>query len=76
MGFPDVGPDFTLASNVTLTRPHGFIFEVPAEVDGQSDRQPITAAGRFAHEAVSFDPDEGILYLTEDNFSDGSAFKR
>ena len=23
------------------------------------DRQPITRAGRFAHEAVSFDPDEG-----------------
>ena len=54
---PDVGPDFTGASNVPLTKPHGFIFEVPA--GGQSDRQPITQAGRFAHEAVAFDPQDG-----------------
>ena len=71
---PDVGPDFTGASNVTLEKRHGFIFEVPA--DGQSDRQPITAAGRFAHEAVAFDPREGILYLTEDNFGFPSGFYR
>jgi secreted PhoX family phosphatase len=71
---PDVGPDFTRASNVPLHRPHGFIFEVPA--DGQSTRQPITRAGRFAHEAVAFDPVEGILYLTEDNFGFPSGFYR
>ncbi len=71
---PDVGADFTGASNVPLTEPHGFVFEVPA--DGQSDRQPITQAGRFAHEAVSFDPHDGILYLTEDNFGFPSGFYR
>jgi secreted PhoX family phosphatase len=71
---PDVGPDFTGTSNVPLTRPHGFVFEVPA--GGQSDRQPITQAGRFAHEAVSFDPKAGILYLTEDNFAFPSGFYR
>jgi uncharacterized protein len=71
---PDVGPDFTGASNVTLEKPHGYIFEVPA--DGQSNRQPITAAGRFAHEAVAFDPRDGILYLTEDNFGFPSGFYR
>jgi len=27
---PDVGNDFTGASNIALTQPHGFIFEVPA----------------------------------------------
>lgn len=63
---PDVGPDFTGVSNVTLQQRHGFIYEVPA--GGQSNREPITAAGRFAHEAAAFDPGEGILYLTEDNF--------
>ena len=63
---PDVGPDFTGVSNVPLTKPHGFIYEVP--VDGPSDGQPITAAGRFAHEAVVFDPQHGVLYLTEDDF--------
>lgn len=71
---PDVGPDFTNASNVPLTKPHGYIFEVPA--DGQSTRKPITQAGRFAHEAVSFDPVGGALYLTEDNFGFASGFYR
>jgi uncharacterized protein len=71
---PDVGPDFTNVSNVPLTQRHGFIFEVPA--GGQSSREPITQAGRFAHEAVAFDPVEGILYLTEDNFEFASGFYR
>jgi secreted PhoX family phosphatase len=71
---PDVGPDFTGASNTSLQRPHGYIFEVPA--GGQSNRQPIRSAGRFAHEAVAFDPLGGILYLTEDNFGFPSGFYR
>lgn len=71
---PDVAPDFTGAPNVTLTKPHGFVFEVPA--GGQSSREPITRAGRFAHEAVAFDPRDGVLYLTEDNFGFPSGFYR
>jgi uncharacterized protein len=71
---PDVGPDFTGASNVTLQQRHGFIYEVPA--GGQSNRQPITSAGRFAHEAAAYSPDEGIVYLTEDNFSFPSGLYR
>jgi secreted PhoX family phosphatase len=71
---PDVGPDFTGVSNITLTKPHGYIFEVP--VEGVSGGEPVTAAGRFPHEAVAFDPDEGILYLTEDNFAFPSGFYR
>jgi uncharacterized protein len=71
---PDVGPDFTGVSNVPLTKPHGFIFEVPA--GGQSNRQPITSAGRFAHEAGAWNPKERALYLTEDNFGFPSGFYR
>jgi uncharacterized protein len=71
---PDVGPDFTGVSNVPLTQPHGFIFEVPA--GGESSREPVTAAGRFAHEAVAFDPFRGALYLTEDNFGFPSGLYR
>ena len=71
---PDVGPDFTNASNVSLTQRHGFIFEVPA--GGQSNRQPITSAGRFAHEAAAYSPDEGMVYLTEDNFGFPSGLYR
>ncbi len=76
---PDVGPDFTGTSNVPLTKPHGYVFEVPASHlpgEGQSNRQPIRSAGRFAHEAVSFDPNGGHLYLTEDNFGFPSGFYR
>ena len=76
---PDVGPDFTGASNVPLTKPHGYVFEVPVSHmpgEGQSNRKPITHAGRFAHEAVSFDPKGGHLYLTEDNFGFPSGFYR
>jgi len=71
---PDVGPDFTGTSNVTLEQRHGFIYEVP--VGGQSNRQPITSAGRFAHEAAAYSPDEGIVYLTEDNFAYPSGLYR
>jgi hypothetical protein len=71
---PDVGPDFTGASNIALTEPHGFLFEVP--VDGDASAEPITAAGRFAHEAAAFDPANGILYMTEDNFGFPSGFYR
>jgi secreted PhoX family phosphatase len=71
---PDVGPDFTGVSNAPLTKPHGFIFEVPA--GGLAEPQPIRSAGRFSHESVAYDPREGILYLTEDNFGFASGFYR
>lgn len=71
---PDVGPDFTGVSNIPLEQRHGFIFEVP--VDGEASGQPVTNAGRFAHEAVAFDPGRGVLYLTEDNFGFPSGFYR
>lgn len=71
---PDVGPDFTGAPNVTLTQPHGYLFEVPA--GGQSTRVPIRSAGRFAHEAAAPDPISGAVYLTEDNFGFPAGFYR
>ena len=71
---PDVGADFTTVPNTPLTQPHGFIFEVPA--GGQGSREPITDAGRFAHEAAALDPHEGVLYLTEDNFGFPSGLYR
>lgn len=71
---PDVGPDFTNAPNTALRERHGFVFEVP--LDGRATGEPIHSAGRFAHEAVSFDPTDGYLYLTEDNFGFPSGFYR
>ena len=36
--------------------------------------EPITHAGRFAHESVAWDPKRGALYLSEDNFAFPSGF--
>ncbi|MEO1059943.1 MAG: alkaline phosphatase PhoX [Actinomycetota bacterium] len=69
----DVGDDFTGQSNDGLA-PHGYVFEVPAR--GESDRVPIRAAGRFAHEAAAVDPHTGYVYLTEDNFNFPSGLYR
>ncbi len=71
---PDVGPDFTGGSNLTLTKRHGFLFEVPA--GGHSTREPITKAGRFAHEAIAVDAHSGAIYMTEDNFGFPAGFYR
>jgi uncharacterized protein len=46
-----------------LEKPHGFVFEVPA--DGASKAQALTALGQFKHEAALVDAD-GTVYLTED----------
>ena len=50
-------------------RPHGYIFEVPA--DGKASAEPYRAMGRFIHEAVAVDPDTGIVYETEDQVTAG-----
>ena len=47
-------------------RPHGFVFEVPSQATGLVDPVPLTAMGRFVHEAAIVDPRTGIVYLTED----------
>lgn len=71
---PDVAADFTGVSNVALQKRHGFIFEVPT--DGVAEPTPIMSAGRFSHESVAYDPRDGALYLTEDNFGFASGFYR
>ena len=43
---------------------HGWVFEVPAR--GNSEARPIKGMGRFTHEAISFDPASGVIYMTED----------
>ncbi|MEO1168793.1 MAG: alkaline phosphatase PhoX [Pseudomonadota bacterium] len=48
-------------------RYHGFVFETPSSATGLIEPVPLTAMGRFVHEAVAVDPDTGIVYLTEDS---------
>jgi secreted PhoX family phosphatase len=47
-------------------RAHGWVFEVPSAAKGLVDPVPLTAMGRFVHEAAIVDPRTGIVYLTED----------
>ncbi|MBA4007814.1 MAG: phosphatase [Erythrobacter sp.] len=49
-----------------LEQNHGWVFEVPASARGLVDAVPLTAMGRFNHEAAAVDPATGIVYLTED----------
>ena len=51
-------------STEAVERPHGYVFDVPAT--GMGDPRPITALGRFQHEAAAVDASTGIVYLTED----------
>ncbi len=51
------------------TKPHGYIFEVPAF--GTPTRLPLTAMGRFVHEALAVDPVTGFVYETEDRTPSG-----
>ncbi len=48
-------------------KPHGFVFEVPANATGPVDAVPLKAMGRFVHEAAAVDPETDIVYLTEDS---------
>lgn len=49
-----------------IGKSHGYIFEVSANTNGLVDPLPLTAMGRFNHEAAAVDPKTGIVYLTED----------
>ena len=53
---------------------HGWVFEVPAAADGPVAPVPLTAMGRFRHEAAAVDPVTGTVYLTEDR-DDGLLYR-
>ena len=55
------------ADGTNATKDHGWVFEVDPHAPGNNvDPTPLTALGRFAHEAVAIDPRRGHAYLTED----------
>jgi secreted PhoX family phosphatase len=57
-----------------LTLSHGYSFEVPAKSDKLHRAVPLTAMGRFNHEAAGVDPATGIVYMTEDR-GDGLLYR-
>ena len=66
--FDDPGTSFERGKIVHHEKRHGYIFEVPAGLDGLADPVPLTAMGRFEHEAAAANPASGAIYLTEDRF--------
>ncbi|AXK32870.1 DUF839 domain-containing protein [Streptomyces armeniacus] len=50
------------------TKDHGFIFEVAFGNGHRTVPEPLTAMGRFQHEAIAIDPGTGVVYETEDAF--------
>ncbi|MFB4305750.1 alkaline phosphatase PhoX [Actinomadura sp. GTD37] len=50
------------------TKDHGFIFEVDPYRRDRTVPEPLTAMGRFQHEAIAVDPRDGTVYETEDAF--------
>ncbi|MCH7821324.1 MAG: DUF839 domain-containing protein [Proteobacteria bacterium] len=52
--------------NTIREKPHGYVFEVPANAAGLVEPRPITAMGRFEHEAAAVHEASGIVYMTED----------
>jgi hypothetical protein len=58
-----------------LALDHGYNFEVPASAEMRlADPVPLSAMGRFYHEAVAVDPRSGIVYQTEDR-GDGLIYR-
>lgn len=50
---------------LNVTQKHGYNFEIPAK--GEMIKPlPLTAMGRFRHEAIAVDPQTGYIYQTED----------
>ncbi len=58
-----------------IEKMHGYVFEVPASAAMEiTTPRPITAMGRFRHEACCMDPRTGVVYLTEDR-EDGLIYR-
>ena len=53
-------------ASTSISKNHGYIFEVPALTQGLVAPVPLKEMGRFNHEAACVDPRTGIVYLTED----------
>jgi len=56
------------AGTAGYAKDHGFIFEVHPTDPHRTGAVPLTAMGRFQHEAVAIDPHNGVVYETEDAF--------
>ncbi len=58
-----IGPSH---ANIPRERRHGYVFEVPSQSTAPTKPIPLTAMGRFEHEAAAVNPGSGVVYLSED----------
>ena len=73
------GEETIAGRNRGFEQPHGYLFEVPLHRGPEDSPHsgPLTAMGRFAHEAAATDERTGIVYETEDPGSGrGAGFYR
>jgi secreted PhoX family phosphatase len=56
------------AGTAGYAKDHGYIFEVDPVDPRRTGAVPLTAMGRFQHEAIAVDPRRGVVYETEDAF--------
>ncbi len=63
---PSVRTNSSGAKTGGFPKRHGYCFEVPASANAEVAPVPLTAMGRFVHEAVAVDRKTGIVYETED----------
>jgi secreted PhoX family phosphatase len=61
----------TIGTERGLPKNHGYVFEVPSSADEPVEPVPLTAMGRFVHEALAVDPETQAVYLTEDQVASG-----
>jgi hypothetical protein len=54
---------------------HGYNFLVRTSARGPEKSPPLSAMGRFAHEACATDPRTGIVYQTEDDGNDSGFYR-
>ena len=67
--------EITTRAGDGFAQDHGYPFEVPATARiGVTRPVPLTAMGRFFHEAVAIDPSSGYVYQTEDT-NDGLIYR-
>ena len=72
------GPDHADAT-ARFAKRHGYLFQTPVDRDAGELQPgvPLTAAGRFCHEAAAVDQRTGVVYETEDPGSGiGAGFYR
>ena len=62
--------EIPIRAGAEVGRDHGWVFEVPSRATDLVEARPITAMGRFMHEATATDPRTGIVYQTEDKGGD------